>query len=129
MKARIALEAGQPFRGDPIMLPAALDAAPSFEVARLFGPDFSEVLASLPLGTWQGPVSSGYGVHLVQLSARVDGFSPKLAEVRPAVERDLMRDLADRANQAFYRKLRSRFTVRIESERPRTRADSSVTLR
>lgn len=128
-QARIGLEAGLPVQGDSTMLPGSLDAAPSFEVAGLFGPEFAEALASLPLGGWQGPVSSSFGVHLVQVRARVGGFTPKLSEVRPAVERDLLRDLAERANQAFYQKLRSRFTVRIEHEEMRTRADSSAAVR
>ena len=37
------------------------------EVSGAFGDVFAEAMVSLPVGTWQGPVSSGYGFHLVKV--------------------------------------------------------------
>ena len=119
--ARTALEAGATVDGDSTMLPAVLDAVPAFEVERVFGPEFAEALTALPVGGWQEPVPSGYGMHLVQLSARDGGRLPKLAEVRPAVERDLISARTAEANAAFYRNLRDRYTVRIEAAPDRAR--------
>ena len=46
----------------------SIDALPASEVGRLFGDKFATALAGLPLGQWQGPVESAYGVHLVFVS-------------------------------------------------------------
>jgi hypothetical protein len=100
--------------GDATLLPALLDAAPISEIARVFGQDFATAVAALPVGGWQGPVSSGYGVHLVEIRFREPGRAPALAEVRDAVERDLLRARADQSAEAFYQSLRQRFNVRIE---------------
>lgn len=114
--ARAALARG--FReaiGDATMLPDALEAAPASEVERVFGQDFSRAVAALPVGGWQGPIASGYGVHLVEIRSREPGRVPALAEVRVAVERDLLRARAEKSGEAFYQSLRKRYVVRIES--------------
>jgi parvulin-like peptidyl-prolyl isomerase len=81
----------------------------------VFGPELAAALETLPVGGWQGPVPSAYGVHLLELRARDPARAPALAEVREAVERDLLRARADEAGEAFYRSLRERYSVRIEA--------------
>jgi hypothetical protein len=101
--------------GDATLLPATLDSASTSELARGFGEEFAEAVSALPVGGWHGPVASSYGVHLVEVRAREPGRTPALAEVRAAVERDLLRARADETGEAFYRALRQRYTVRIEA--------------
>lgn len=117
---RAADGAGAPGPGDATLLPGSLDGATDSELARVFGEGFAQAVAGLPVGGWQGPVASSYGVHLVEVRAREPGRAPALAEVRAAVERDLLRARADEASDAFYRSLRARYEVRIEpdAERP-----------
>ncbi len=112
--ALAALGRGAAVEGDSTLLPATLDDATESEVARTFGGGFAQALASQPVGGWRGPLRSEYGMHLVHLRARDAGRVPALAEVRPAVERDLLAARARDANEAFYRKLRARYTVRVE---------------
>ena len=115
--ARAALARGVPGeRGDTTLLPPALEAARTSELARVFGDRFAQAVAALPVGGWHGPVRSSYGVHLVEVRAREPARTPALAEVRPAVERDLLRARAEEAGEAFYRSLRERYTVRIEAD-------------
>jgi hypothetical protein len=101
--------------GDSRMLEPEFAQLPASEIAKQFGAPFALALARLEPGRWQGPVESGYGVHLVYVSERVEGRTPALAEVRDAVRRewDEARRLA--ANEAFYRQLLERYTVTIES--------------
>lgn len=113
--ARATLAGGRRVDGDSTMLPAALEAAPAFEVARIFGKEFAEGLKALPTGEWAGPVRSGFGMHLVKIEQRVDGRAATLAEVRQAVERDLLRERSMQAKEDFYKKLRANYTVRIEA--------------
>ncbi len=115
--ARRALAAGRAVPGDGTMLPARMQALAS-DVVRTFGNDFEAALRELPLGSWQGPVRSGFGVHLVELMAREPARAAKLEEVHAAVERDLLHDRSQQATAAFYQRLRSGYTVRIEDAAP-----------
>jgi hypothetical protein len=111
-----ALSRGQQIEGDSTMLPSELDGAPASDITRVFGSEFTDGLDALPIGSFSGPVRSGFGLHLVDLRARNDGRPATLAEARAAVERDLQHDRTERASEAFYAKLRASYTVRIEGE-------------
>lgn len=113
--ARGALESGRAVAGDPTMLPARL-AGDATEVARNFGDDFARSLRDMPIGTWQGPVRSGFGLHLVRIDSRDEGRPATLAEVRSDVERDLMHVRTQAANDAYYRRLRDKYVVRVEDD-------------
>ena len=102
----------EPVRGS--LLPDRLERAPAREVGRVFGQSFSDALAAAPVGRWHGPVSSGYGVHLIFVEERVPGRIPSLAEVRGAVEQNLLSEQREAANEALYRSLRARYTIRFE---------------
>ena len=64
-----ALKAGKPVTGDSTLLPAELDDAPASDIERQFGAEFAVSLKDLPVGGWQGPLRSAFGLHLVELSA------------------------------------------------------------
>ena len=112
---RRALDAGKAPAGDPTLLPQGLDNATASEVKRVFGGAFSEALKTMPVGAWQGPLRSGFGMHLVKLSASDAGRIATLDEVRSEVERDLVNARTTEANAAHYKTLRARYTVRIDS--------------
>jgi hypothetical protein len=114
--AREALQRGAKVSGDSTLLPGELDAAPGFEVARVFGSEFAESLKGLPVGGWSAPLRSGFGWHLVEIKARDSGRPATLAEARAAVERDWLRARTEEVNAEFYRKLRANYNVRIEGE-------------
>ena len=113
--ARRALDAGKAPAGDPTLLPDALNEARESEVRRVFGKEFAEALKALPVGMWQGPLRSSFGMHLVKLSARDAGRLATLDDARAEVERDLLLARTAEASAAYYKKLRARYTVRIES--------------
>lgn len=101
--------------GDPILLPASLDAAANIEIGRIFGDEFVAGLRSLPVGEWAGPVRSTYGMHLVWIAAHEPGRAAVMAEVRDAVLRDFYSEQAERLTEAFYEALKSRYTVQLEA--------------
>jgi hypothetical protein len=109
------LNAGRPMEGDATMLPAQLNGDAT-EVIRAFGGDFETALRDLPLGSWQGPVRSGFGLHLVQLTEREPPRTPGLDEVRAEVERDFMHRRTQDASEAFYQRLLANYRVRVEGD-------------
>ena len=112
-RAQTSLKNGREDVGDPTQLPATMTASAS-EVARVFGSEFETALRTLPLDDWQGPVSSGFGIHLVELQTRDAGRKASLNEVRDAVTRDLMYARSQEATAAFYERVRATYNVRID---------------
>ncbi len=100
--------------GDPFLLERRLEAAPAAEIAKQFGEKFGANLGALPIGQWQGPVESGYGVHLVFVEERSEGRVPELAEVRDAVQREWTNARRLEATEKFFQALLKRYQVTIE---------------
>jgi hypothetical protein len=69
---------------------------------------------ALPKGSWAGPIESGYGLHLVEVTERVEGRVPDLAEVRDAVARDRKTAQRKELSEALFRKLVGRYKVVVE---------------
>jgi parvulin-like peptidyl-prolyl isomerase len=106
--------------GDVTLLPTS---EPLTEVARVaddFGTEFAAALAKTPVGIWSGPIVSSYGIHLVRVTERQPGRTPKLTEVREAVLRDWMNAERVRGGKAQLDKLLAQYTITIEA--PSTKA-------
>jgi hypothetical protein len=54
--ARRALERGKAIEGDTTLLPHEMNAARATDVARVFGDEFVEGLATTAIGGWHGPM-------------------------------------------------------------------------
>jgi len=100
--------------GDPASLPERLDNVAASEVRRVFGDQFANTLPALAVGQWQGPVNSGYGVHLVMVQTRQIERPARLDEVRTRVAQDLIAHRNESARLAWFDALRARYAVRVE---------------
>ena len=110
--------------GDPFMLGAEISLSPLWDIRKQFGEEFSRNLSGLMSEKWEGPLRSGFGLHLVLVIQRVASRLPELEEVRKTVKRDLMAERQKELMDAAYAKLRDRYTV--EMERSETKALSSA---
>jgi hypothetical protein len=104
--------------GDSFLLGYTFQSLPASEVVKLFGEKFAAKLGDLSPGQWQGPVESGYGVHLVLVSERTEGRVPALAEVRDAVRGEWANTRRSEVNEKFYQELLKRYVVTIERPKP-----------
>ena len=100
--------------GDSLMLPARVDDMNTHELRNLFGQEFVDQVSSLPVGTWQGPVSSGYGLHLVRIDEMTAARVPELGEIRERVANDWQNEQRDTVNDEIYRGLRERYSIVLE---------------
>lgn len=100
--------------GDSLMLDNNFPAVPASEISKQFGDEFAVKLRELAPGQWQGPVESGYGVHLVLVRERTAGHLPALAEVRDVVRREWENAQRQEGSRRFYADLAKRYTVTIE---------------
>ena len=100
--------------GDSFMFGYAFDNQSDHQISRMFGSDFARSLGTLAAGSWQGPIASGYGLHLVFINDRTESWLPPLAEIRDSVLYELLAERRQQANSAFYKTLRERYDVIIE---------------
>ena len=101
-----------PDRGDPFPDLYDFAAYEPEQVERVFGhTPFAAAVASAPPGHWAGPLRSGYGWHLLYVSARQAAASPPLAQVRDAVRTDYLQDAQDSSNKAAFDKLAKDYAV------------------
>jgi hypothetical protein len=113
----VALQAGNDpaALGDPTMLERQFEDAPIRDIAAQFGDGFASAVGRLPVGEWQGPIRSSYGIHAVLVGARTEGQSPSLDDVRDTVRRDWLNEQRIAANEKFYQSLLQRYAVTIEA--------------
>lgn len=112
-EALAKLKSGQPAAGDPALLPLAYADIAAADLLRDYGPDFTKVAREAPLMTWVGPVTSPYGVHLIQVQSRLASETVPLAEVRAEVLDAWMAEQRQIKNRAFRQGLRQRYKVEI----------------
>lgn len=102
-----------PELGDRFMLPYDYRLQAPLDVQRSFGAGFAEEVSGLEVG-WHGPIGSGYGIHLVNVTERVESRIPAYEEIRDRLVNDYNRMRRDRANQALYEGLSEAYTVEID---------------
>jgi PPIC-type PPIASE domain len=110
--------------GDSLLLENEFKVLPAREVVKQFGEKFAAKLGEMRAGQWQGPIESGFGVHLVLISERTDGSLPALEDVRAEVRREWINARRLETNEKFYQILRQRYVVTIE--RPQVAKDTDV---
>lgn len=100
--------------GNRSMLQSAVKDRSASDVDRLFGRGFAAALAEQPIGQWCGPLSSGYGLHVVMIDTVTPGRIPALEEVRKTVHREWLNQERTKLRETFYDALQSKYTVTIE---------------
>jgi hypothetical protein len=100
--------------GDGFLLDYEFKSVNSRDVFGIFGQEFATRLAQLPVGKWQGPVTSAYGAHLVFVEQKTGGRIPVLEEVRDLVKRGWVNSRQTELREQFYQNLLRRYTVTVE---------------
>jgi peptidyl-prolyl cis-trans isomerase C len=80
-------------------------------IAKEFGPPFAVALERLKPGSWQGPVESGYGWHLVFVDSVIPGRIPAFEEVESDVKTAWLSDQKAQAIETAYKAMRAKYTV------------------
>jgi hypothetical protein len=100
--------------GDRIQLEPSYTNVSPRDIANLFGIQFASAIVELEPGTWQGPITSGYGAHLVIVDERRDGRLPALDDVRDAVRREWENARRQEMIEQFYGKLLGKYEIVLE---------------
>jgi hypothetical protein len=116
--ATLAKLAGQPENaalaqsvGDPFMYQSEYHDRTPDQLAKEFGPAFAQSLFELKPGSWQGPIESGYGWHLIWIESVIPSRVPRFEEVAADVKIAWLADEKVRHWQSAYAKMRSKYAV------------------
>jgi hypothetical protein len=100
--------------GDPSLLSESFDHTPLSRVGALFGDAFARQLAEVEPGQWIGPLTSAYGLHVVQVTAIDKARLLPFMEVSDAVRREWFSERRAAALNEQYRKLRDGYQVTVQ---------------
>jgi len=105
-----------PSWGDAIMLETSYAGRSEQEVSAAFGGVFAEAVVRLPVGSWEGPVSSGYGLHLVKVVRREDSRIPDWREVGGRVVGDMEFEAKASARDQLYQEIAQTYEVVLDRQ-------------
>ncbi|MBB3564352.1 hypothetical protein FHX06_005716 [Rhizobium sp. BK512] len=98
---------------DPFMFRNYYGDATPDQMAKEFGPNFAKALFTLKPGSWQGPVQSGYGWHLIWVDSIEPGRVPAFEEVAPAVKSAWLDERYAEVKSNALKEMRSRYVVSL----------------
>lgn len=102
--------------GDPFMLQHDYVEITRQEASRLFGSSFADDLFALRSGPWQGPIRSGYGIHLVRVGAYIPAHMPEFTEVKDRVRQEYIDIQRRKSNDKAIKDLKARYRIVIEED-------------
>ena len=88
------------------------DRAPDY-VGKEFGPTFALALEKLTPGSWQGPIESGFGWHLVFVDTVIPGRIPAFEEIESDVKTAWLAQQKAKAWEKAYKDMRAKYTVML----------------
>ena len=101
-------------KGDRFLLRNEFVQQSELEVRKSLGSGFAASVMQLAPGQWHGPVLSGYGTHLVYVSALELAPDPSFATVKDRVLQDWQASQQEAIEAQFYEELKSRYEIVIE---------------
>ena len=110
--------------GDPFLLGAQFLPTALWEIKGQFGEPFAAALFELVPGRWQGPIRSGFGLHLVRVETRIEAQLPDLDAVREVLKRDWAVANQQKLKDDAYARVRERYHVTVEPPQPDASAGS-----
>ena len=93
------------------------DRAPDY-LGKEFGPQFAQAVAKLAPGSWQGPIESGFGWHLVYVDTLIPGRVPAFEEIEPDVKTAWLGEQKSLAWEKAYKEMRAKYTVLLPKSPP-----------
>lgn len=117
--------------GDRFLLETEMADADRQAIASSFGDEFADALLMVETGKWSGPLISGYGTHLVFVSAREAARKPAFEAVRDKVVAEWRRESEQKTSQDYLARLREKYGVEFDDSvkaqiEPQPAADVSM---
>lgn len=101
--------------GDRLLLDSEFREVDQQAVTAQFGAKFASAVFALPPGTWHGPIESGYGLHLVRVSAQTPARPREFAQVRPQVLERWQDQRQREDNEKYFASLLKKYDVAVDA--------------
>lgn len=98
---------------DPFMFQDCYSDATPEKLNQDFGPQFGRAISLLKPGSWQGPIESDHGWHLLFLDSLTPGPVPAFDEIETEIRNAWMDDQKSQAWQQAYDQIRAKYLVRL----------------
>jgi len=102
--------------GDRSLLASEFYNEDERSVTGMWGPGFARALFALEPGIWSGPVTSGFGIHLVRVSAFENSRVQSFAEVRGRLLDEWRRDQEQVAKKRYFAELQKKYNVVVDED-------------
>jgi peptidyl-prolyl cis-trans isomerase C len=111
-----------PLKADRFMFQEYYGDRSTEQLVKEFGPQFARAILKLKPGSWQGPIESGFGWHLVFVESITAGRIPALGEIESEVKVAWLNDQKEQAWRKAYKEMRANYAVLL----PRPPDDQSA---
>lgn len=104
------------YGGGLLLLPEYYDNEIKFAIDKAFGSYFASRLFEMNTGTWNGPLESPFGWHLVYIYELKQGEVPNLEEIWDLVEREWTVERKKEIKEEGYLALREQYKIVVEEQ-------------
>lgn len=101
---------------DPFMFQDYWGDRPFEQVASSFGPRFAEALFRVAPGSWQGPIESGYGWHLVFVDSITPSRTPAFEEVAAQARSAWVETQREEVRRRALEEMRARYEIVLPAD-------------
>jgi parvulin-like peptidyl-prolyl isomerase len=102
--------------GDRFLLQHEYSQATERDVRSDFGEEFAASVVRLEPKKWQGPVRSGYGLHLVYVTERTDSYVPDWQTLKSRILDDMDLEARNAARELFYTEILRTYEIVYRGE-------------
>ncbi|MGP0594428.1 peptidyl-prolyl cis-trans isomerase [Nitrospira sp. T9] len=81
------------------------------QVAAVFGTTFAETLFLLTPGSWEGPIESGLGWHVVWVESITPGLTPAFEEIEPGIKAQWSEEQRIESSRRTFDAMKARYEV------------------
>jgi peptidyl-prolyl cis-trans isomerase C len=114
--------------GDPFMFQDYYGDRSPEQIASVFGSEFAAAVDKLPPGSWQGPIQSGLGWHLVFVTSVTPGRVPPYEEIEADVKAGWIDEQRTETRQRAFEAMKAHYEIHLpEGTRVATVTDRSGT--
>ena len=98
-------------RGDSFMFQDFYNDRTPDQVAAVFGTTFAKTVFQLTPGSWEGPIESGLGWHVVLVEAITPGRTPAFEEIEPDIEAQWSEEQRIESSRRTFEAMKARYEV------------------
>ncbi|GJL84140.1 MAG: hypothetical protein DHS20C01_37740 [marine bacterium B5-7] len=96
---------------DSFMFKDSYDDRTPEQVAAVFGTTFAETLFLLTPGSWEGPIESGLGWHIVWVESITPGRAPAFEEIEPDIKAQWTEEQRIESSRRTFDAMKARYEV------------------